>query len=107
MLLLDSPMADESLCTALQTHNIGINNMSTNVFKLVDGERIELTEPENETRLAKSVAAQENQNAGAWLQRRLAEYPSMADQLDNLYHNGLESWRADIAAIKLRHPKPE
>ena len=81
--------------------------MGTNLFKLVDGERIELTESENETRLAKSVAAQAERDAESWLDGRLAEYPSMGDQLDNIYHNGLEGWRADIAVIKLRYPKPE
>ena len=37
---------------------------------------------------------------------RAAEYPSIEDQLDDLYHNGLDGWRTTIQAIKNRHPKP-
>ena len=38
---------------------------------------------------------------------RRAEYPSIADQLDNIYHNGIDAWKADIKAIKDKYPKPE
>lgn len=37
-------------------------------------------------------------------QRRRA-YPSIADQLDKIYHEGLESWQAEISAIKKKFPK--
>lgn len=80
--------------------------MSTNVFKMVNGERIELTEAENTARLADGVTAQAEQDARAWLDGRLSEYPSMGDQLDNIYHNGIDAWKADIAVIKAKYPKP-
>jgi hypothetical protein len=38
---------------------------------------------------------------------RAAEYPAIVDQLDMIYHGGLEAWRAQIEAIKLKYPKPE
>lgn len=38
---------------------------------------------------------------------RKAEYPSITDQLDTLYHQGYEGWRSQIEEIKLRYPKPE
>ena len=34
------------------------------------------------------------------------EYPSTADQLDDLYHNGLDGWKATIKATKDKYPKP-
>ena len=37
---------------------------------------------------------------------RAAEYPSWEDQLDKIYHSGLTAWKADIKAIKDKHPKP-
>lgn len=37
-------------------------------------------------------------------QRKLA-YPSISDQLDTLYHEGYDAWRAKIAAIKEAYPK--
>ena len=37
---------------------------------------------------------------------RAKEYPSMSDQLDDIFHNGIDGWRSTIQAIKNKHPKP-
>ncbi len=37
---------------------------------------------------------------------RRAEYPSMADQLDDIYHNGIDAWKATIKTTKDKYPKP-
>ena len=36
---------------------------------------------------------------------RASEYPSIADQLDTLYHGGYDAWRATIQAVKDKYPK--
>jgi len=36
---------------------------------------------------------------------RRNEYGSIVSQLDEIYHNGLDSWKARIANIKLNNPK--
>ena len=36
---------------------------------------------------------------------RASEYPSMADQLDDIFHNGIDGWRTSIQAIKDKYPK--
>ena len=38
-------------------------------------------------------------------EKRTAEYPSIIDQLDTLYHEGHEGWKAKIQAIKNKYPK--
>tara|TARA_R100001591_G_scaffold47044_1_gene57751 strand:- start:36 stop:329 length:294 start_codon:yes stop_codon:yes gene_type:complete len=39
-------------------------------------------------------------------QRDRAEaYPSIADQLDDLYHNGIDGWKTSIKAVKDKYPK--
>ena len=43
--------------------------------------------------------------ANAYIDQRVAEYPSIADQLDALYHKGYDGWKAEIEAIKNRFPK--
>jgi uncharacterized protein involved in tellurium resistance len=80
--------------------------MSTGIFKMVNGITIELTEAENTVRLAATAAAQAEQDANAWLTGREAEYPSMADQMDIIYHSGIDVWKAEIEAIKVKYPKP-
>ena len=39
-------------------------------------------------------------------ENRRKEYPTTADQLDDLYHNGLDGWKATIKATKDKYPKP-
>jgi hypothetical protein len=40
--------------------------------------------------------------------KRKLEYPSTEEQLDYIYHNGVDAWKADIIdPIKARYPKPE
>ena len=37
--------------------------------------------------------------------KRRAEYPDYATQLDDIYHNGIDGWKASIKAIKDKYPK--
>lgn len=80
--------------------------MSTGVFKLVDGETIELTEEENNQRIADGEAAQAEYEAGAWLRGRLEEYGDWSSQLDEMFHD-FDAWKARIQAVKDEFPKPE
>ena len=36
---------------------------------------------------------------------RSLEYPSIVDQLDDIYHNGIDGWKATIKTIKDKYPK--
>lgn len=40
-----------------------------------------------------------------YIVKRQAEYPSMADQLDDIYHNGIDAWKKTIKAVKDKYPK--
>jgi len=40
-----------------------------------------------------------------YVAKRVSAYPSIEDQLDNIYHNGVDAWKADIKAIKDANPK--
>ena len=37
--------------------------------------------------------------------KRADEYPSIVDQLDEIYHNGIDGWKTKIKAIKDKYPK--
>ena len=41
----------------------------------------------------------------AYKGKRQKEYPSIADQLDDLYHNGVSGWSATIKVTKDKYPK--
>ncbi len=38
-------------------------------------------------------------------ENRKYDYPSIADQLDDIYHNGIDDWKATIKATKDKYPK--
>jgi len=51
------------------------------------------------------AAVQAYMDANAYKAQRAAAYPSMADQLDLLYHGGMDAWKAAITAVKQEFPK--
>ena len=55
--------------------------------------------------LAALQAAWDLENDSYKSQRR-AEYPSIEDQLDTIYHSGVAGWKATIKTIKDKYPKP-
>ena len=44
-------------------------------------------------------------NAQEYARNRQAEFPSIPDQLDEIYHNGIDSWKAVIKVTKDKYPK--
>ena len=55
--------------------------------------------------LAKQKELQTAYDNNAYQRSRATEYPSMADQLDDIYHNGVDAWKATIKAVKDKYPK--
>ena len=54
---------------------------------------------------AKQAELQADYKAKEYQRNRASEYPSIADQLDDLYHNGIDGWKKTIKAIKDKYPK--
>ena len=48
---------------------------------------------------------QDEYDANEYQRSRASEYPSIADQLDEIYHNGIDSWKAVIKQTKDKYPK--
>ena len=51
-------------------------------------------------------ALQDAFDAKDYARKRSAEYPSVVDQLDDIYHNGIDAWKATIKTTKDKYPKP-
>ena len=51
-------------------------------------------------------ALQDAYDAKDYARKRAAEYPSVVDQLDDIYHNGIDAWKATIKKTKDKYPKP-
>ena len=42
-----------------------------------------------------------------YTEARKAEYPPLEEQLDKIYHSGIDAWKADIKVIKDKYPKTQ
>jgi len=51
-------------------------------------------------------AVDEQYNKMLYIASRANEYPSVVDQLDDIYHNGIDAWKATIKTTKDKYPKP-
>lgn len=41
-----------------------------------------------------------------YVDKREQEYPPIEEQLDDIFHNGIDGWKSTINAIKNKYPKP-
>jgi hypothetical protein len=51
------------------------------------------------------AAVEAEVQANAYKGLRAAEYPAIVDQLDKIFHDGLDAWKAQIQAVKDKYPK--
>jgi hypothetical protein len=65
-------------------------------IKLLDETATMPTEEEINAKIAELQVAENRKN----------EYPSIPDQLDEIYHSGIDAWKATIKATKDKYPKP-
>jgi len=42
-----------------------------------------------------------------YTEARAVEYPPLEEQLDKIYHSGVDAWKADIKVIKDKYPKTQ
>jgi len=54
---------------------------------------------------AKKAELQTAYDNNEYQRKRASEYPSIADQLDDIYHNGINGWKTTIKATKDKYPK--
>ena len=54
---------------------------------------------------AKMAELQTEYDNNEYQRDRAAEYPSIVDQLDDIYHNGIDGWKTTIKAVKDKYPK--
>jgi hypothetical protein len=78
--------------------------------KVVNGVRVDLTAEEVEATLntwaENERARQLDEEANGYKEARKIAYPSIEDQLDEIFHNGIDSWKAIIQQVKDDNPKP-
>ena len=101
--------------------------MAEKLYKATAEGRVEIPEDEAAEIRAKWAANKAEQEATAWLRHRRegkitshldkdgkrvidsneSGYPPISDQLDQIFHEGIDAWKETIQAVKDAHPKPE
>ena len=67
-----------------------------------DNKKVTLDEDKIKTKISELETAY---NKLEYQRQREQEYPPMQDQLDDIYHNGIDSWKSKIKTIKDKYPK--
>ena len=72
----------------------------------VNGELKDFSSPLTEEQITTAVSEYEAYlNSTQYQKDRANEYPSIVDQLDDIYHNGIDAWKATIKVTKDNYPK--
>ena len=81
---------------------VSVNAESLDQITWHDGNPNNITNDQITAKQAELKTAYDNNK---YQRDRKLEYPSIEDQLDDLYHNGIDGWKTTIKAVKDKYPK--
>tara|TARA_Y100001938_G_C8050564_1_gene411461 strand:+ start:1183 stop:1509 length:327 start_codon:yes stop_codon:yes gene_type:complete len=105
----------------LEENKTTLKNANSELYKNVNGERIKLTDSEYETEITRQATNMTDQQAkdtvikdggshADYKEIRKSKYieavGDIPDQLDYIYHNGLDAWKVKIKEVKDKYTKP-
>ena len=61
--------------------------------------------PTEEEIVQKAAELEYQEEVNEYQRQRAREYPSYADQFDQIYHEGVDAWKATVQAVKDKYPK--
>lgn len=101
---------DEFIIRGEPSNETEFNEMFSKITSVVNEQAVESKDPndfgvtwsEVQTKMTEQETAYNND---AYKRKRQAEYPTIEDQLDKIYHSGVTGWKAQIKAIKDKYPK--
>tara|TARA_R110002051_G_scaffold111771_1_gene184397 strand:+ start:631 stop:954 length:324 start_codon:yes stop_codon:yes gene_type:complete len=68
-------------------------------------EGFDYTLPTEEELNSQVTQLQAEYDSQAYARSRKTEYPTIVDQLDDIFHNGIDGWKATIQVTKDKYPK--
>tara|TARA_R100000322_G_scaffold6761_1_gene4804 strand:+ start:1804 stop:2100 length:297 start_codon:yes stop_codon:yes gene_type:complete len=81
---------------------VSVNAEDINQITWHDGNPTKIT---NKQILDKQAELKTIYDNNKYQRDRAVAYPSIKDQLDDLYHNGIDGWKTTIKAVKDKYPK--
>ena len=79
-----------------------IDNNSYAQLNWLDTEQTKPTEEEVVQKVAELTYQKEIE---VYKEQRATDYPPYADQFDQIFHEGIDAWKATILEVKRRYPK--
>jgi hypothetical protein len=76
--------------------------VSDDVIEWLDTEQ---TRPTDAEITAEVTRLQAEFDSNQYQRDRATDYPAIADQLDDIFHNGIDGWKATIQLTKDKYPK--
>jgi len=78
------------------------------IYKLVNNERLPISDDDFEQMIIDCANSKFDEQENGYKTARQEEYPSYGEQLDYIFHKGIDAWKTDIIQpIKDNNPKPE
>jgi hypothetical protein len=88
------------------TDNLSISDISAYGFETKHAtEKQAIADAEAKAEADFKKAEEEAKAKWTYSEKRQAEYPAIGDQLDDIYHNGIDGWKTTIKTIKDKYPK--
>ena len=84
---------------------VSLQNNSDGNGDFISSWSYDIAKPSDEQIASYETAGNTEEALQVVLNNRRNEYPSIADQLDDIYHNGIDAWKATIKTIKDKYPK--
>ena len=64
-----------------------------------------IPKPTEEECVQKAAELAYQEEINEYQRQRAREYPSYADQFDQIFHDGIDAWKASIQVVKDKYPK--
>jgi hypothetical protein len=94
----------EAILALAPEAQVSVGEESYDKIKWHDGNPKEITIEQIKEKRAELQAAYDSLE---FQRLRKLEYPKIEDQLDLLYHKGIDGWKEEIQKVKDKYPKPE
>ena len=103
MNLINKYSAVKSLCPTVNF--IWVFNPKDGLDEITNWDSPLIAQPTEAEITAEVTRLQAEYDNKEYQRQRAAAYPSIADQLDTIYHSGIDAWKETITAVKEAHPK--
>jgi hypothetical protein len=97
------PMVIDAILVLKKDAKFILHNNDFDTIEWHDGNPDNITKEQVEEKLVELQEIYESLN---YQRKRKPEYPSIEDQLDLLYHKGIDGWKEEIQKVKDKYPKP-